>query len=110
MAATVCPNRDTLLQYSLGLLPAETRDSLDSHLDSCPECQATIMTLDDADDTLIGRLRAPLSGESVLAEPELEDALSAAMAMPWTPCVSGISPTGANESASSTTTRVAWEM
>ena len=41
-----------------------------------------IVTLDDADDTVIGRLRTPLSSESVLAEPQLQDALAAAMAMP----------------------------
>jgi serine/threonine protein kinase len=40
------------------------------------------MTLDDADDTAIGRLRTPLSSESVLAEPQLQRALAAAMAMP----------------------------
>ena len=85
MVATACPSRDTLFQYSLGLLTGEARDALDGHLDSCPDCQAAMMTLDDADDTLIGRLRAPLSSESVLAEPELEDALAAAMAMPERP-------------------------
>ena len=45
------------------------------------------MTLDDADDTVVGRLRTPLSSESVLAEPQLQDALAAAMAMPCKPTV-----------------------
>ena len=82
MIATICPDRETLLRYSLGMLPEEQREPLDSHLDSCPDCQAMIVTLDDADDTAIGRLRMPLSGESVLAEPQLQDALAAAMGMP----------------------------
>ena len=47
-----------------------------------PDCQATIMTLDDAEDTVIGRLRTPLSSESFLAEPQLQDVLAAALAMP----------------------------
>ena len=82
MIATICPDRETLLRYSLGMLPEEQREPLDSHLDGCPDCQAMIVTLDDADDTAIGRLRMPLSGESVLAEPQLQDALAAAMGMP----------------------------
>lgn len=81
MIATGCPSRETLLQYSLGMLVGEQRDELDSHLDTCPNCQATIATLDDADDTAIGRLRTPLSSESVLAEPQLQRALAAALAM-----------------------------
>ena len=80
MTAKGCPSRETLHQYSLGLLAAGDRDALDSHLDSCPDCQAAIATLDDADDTLIGRLRTPLSSEAVIAEPQLQDALTAAIA------------------------------
>ena len=40
------------------------------------------MTLDDASDTVAGRLRMPLSSESFLAEPQLQRALAAAAAMP----------------------------
>ena len=80
MAATVCPSPETLLQYSLGMLPEEQRDALDRHLDGCPDCQATIVTLDDAEDTVMGRLRMPPGDESFLAEPQLQDALAAAVA------------------------------
>jgi len=62
MVTTLCPSRETLLEYSLGTLSGDERDALDSHLEGCPDCQAMIMTLDDANDTLIGRLRAPLRG------------------------------------------------
>ncbi len=82
MIATICPDRQTLLRYSLGMLPDDQREALDSHLDNCPDCQAEIVTLDDADDTAIGRLRMPLSGDAVLAEPQLQDALAAALGMP----------------------------
>ncbi len=82
MIATICPDRETLLRYSLGMLPDEQREDLDSHLDGCSDCQAMIVTLDDADDTAIGRLRMPLSGESVFDEPQLREALAAAMEMP----------------------------
>ena len=82
MAATVCPSAETLLQYSLGILPEEQRDALDRHLDGCPGCQATIVTLDDASDTVLARLRMPPGDEALLTEPELRDALAAAVAMP----------------------------
>jgi serine/threonine protein kinase len=82
MITSTCPSRETLFQYSVGMLYGEQRDALDEHLDCCPDCQATIVTLDDADDTVISRLRTPLSSESVLAEPQLQDALATAMAMP----------------------------
>jgi len=82
MITSICPNRETLFQYSVGTLIGEERDALDEHLESCPDCQATIMSLDDADDTVAGRLRTPPSSESFLAEPELHDALAMAMAMP----------------------------
>jgi len=71
-----------LVQYSMGLLAAEPSDDLASHLDSCSDCQATIMSLEDAEDTLIRRLRTPLGGDSCLAEPEYQAAVARAIAMP----------------------------
>ena len=81
MPTTTCPSRNVFLQYSLGLVSEEESQSLAEHLESCPDCQDLVMTLDDADDTLVGRLRTPLSSESFLAEPQLQRALAAAAAM-----------------------------
>ena len=80
MAAPSCPSREMLFQYSIGTLSNQQSDDLAGHLESCPDCQATIMTLEDAEDTLIGRLRAPLSAESCLAEPQFQTALAEAIA------------------------------
>ena len=80
MSAQSCPSRETLLQYSVGMLSNEQSDQLAGHLESCPDCQATIVTLEDAEDTLIGRLRTPLSSESCLAEPQFQDAVAEAIA------------------------------
>ena len=93
MVATTCPSRETLFQYSVGLLSEEQSDELAGHLDSCPDCQATIMTLDDADDTLIHRLRMPPGSESYLAEPQFQAAVAEAMAMP-DPGAIGQEPSG----------------
>ncbi len=82
MPTNTCPSREMFLQYSLGLVSEEQSNLLAEHLDSCPDCQDVVMTLDDADDTVVGRLRMPLSGESFVAEPQLQRALAAAIAMP----------------------------
>jgi RND family efflux transporter MFP subunit len=76
MSAPSCPSRETLLQYSIGLLSNQQSDDLAGHLESCPDCQATITTLEDAEDTLIGRLRTPSGSESCLAEPQFQTALA----------------------------------
>src|SRR5271166_5160374 len=82
MLATTCPSRETLLRYSVGLASEEQSEELANHLGSCPDCQATILTLSDADDTLIHRLRMPPSSESYLAEPQFQAAVADAIAMP----------------------------
>ncbi len=80
MPASSCPSRETLLQYSIGMLSNQQSDDLAGHLESCPDCQATITTLEDAEDTLIGRLRTPPGSESCLAEPQFQAALAQAIA------------------------------
>jgi RND family efflux transporter MFP subunit len=81
MPSAGCPNRRTLLQYSIGVLPDDQSDDLSGHIDSCADCQATILTLEDAEDTLINGLRTPRS-ESCLAEPEFQAAMAEALATP----------------------------
>ena len=92
MVTAACPAREVLLQYSIGTLSDEQSDDLARHLDSCPDCQATIITLEDAEDTLIGRLRMPLGSESCLAEPEFHAAVAHAIATPSSPGVSPVLP------------------
>ena len=79
MVAASCPSREVLRQYSIGMLSDDQSADLAGHLDSCPECQATILTLEDAEDTLVRRLRMPLGSESCLAEPEFQAALAEAI-------------------------------
>ncbi len=82
MVTAVCPSREMLRQYSSGSLPEPESDHVASHLDACPECQATIVTLADADDTLIGQIRTPVGPESFVGEPQLHAAMAAAIATP----------------------------
>jgi uncharacterized protein (TIGR03067 family) len=82
MSTSTCPSRETLFQYSVGILSGKERDTLEDHLESCPACQATIVTLDESADTVVGRLRMSQGNDSVLAEPQLQGVLAIAMAMP----------------------------
>ena len=82
MPITGCPNQETLRRYSIGTLSDQESDGLAAHLDSCPDCQATIVTLEDVEDTLIVRLRMPLGSESCVAELPYQAALAEAMDMP----------------------------
>ena len=93
MLATTCPSRETLFRYSVGRLSEEQSEELADHLGSCPDCQATILTLTDADDTLIHRLRMPPGSESYLAEPQLQAAVAEAIALP-DPGAIGQEPSG----------------
>ncbi|MBN2577933.1 MAG: TIGR03067 domain-containing protein [Pirellulales bacterium] len=82
MPTVTCPDRETLRRYSLGLLSDEQSNEIAEHLESCPDCQATIVNLGDATDTLVGRLRTPTENDSCLAEPQFQSALAEAMEMP----------------------------
>jgi RND family efflux transporter MFP subunit len=71
-----------LSQYAIGMLSEEQSADLARHLDSCCDCQATITGLEDAEDTLIRRLRMPPGSEACLAEPQFQAAVAEALAVP----------------------------
>jgi len=85
MVTADCPSRQTLAEYAIGRLPDEQSDELAGHLDSCPDCQATILSLEDAEDTFIGRLRTPPASDAFLAEPQFQAAVAEAVAMQAAP-------------------------
>ena len=57
MPTLTCPSRDELLAYVVGRLPDETAECIAAHLESCPDCQASLITLDDSNDTFLAQLR-----------------------------------------------------
>lgn len=81
MAIMNCPGREELYDYSLGRLSNADSESVSSHVESCPDCQAQLRTLEDRGDSLLGRLRAPCE-ESYLDEPQFRAAVTGALAMP----------------------------
>ncbi|MCS7470483.1 protein kinase [Stieleria sp. ICT_E10.1] len=79
MTATECPTAERLKAYSLGRLPEAENDELFEHLRSCTTCQAELETVDDADDSLIGELRATDQFASLAEEPDCKLAMVKAL-------------------------------
>ena len=76
MSTAICPSRDELSAYVLGRLPDEASETVAAHLESCPECQAALATLDDADDSLVAQLRCGPAATPFLEEPECQVAVA----------------------------------
>ncbi|QDV46947.1 Serine/threonine-protein kinase PknB [Stieleria neptunia] len=79
MTATQCPTAERLRAYSLGRLPEAENDELFEHLRSCTSCQAELETVDDAEDSLIGELRATDQFASLAEEPDCKLAMVKAL-------------------------------
>lgn len=78
IAAAQCPQRESLYQYSVGLLSDDQSEEIAVHIDNCSDCQAELLTLSDAGDTLVGELRTPVD-EPFLQEARLGDAIAEAI-------------------------------
>ena len=65
-----CPNRNTLLAFRTGELSEATADEIIPHISACPDCQGTLQTFGDADDTLIAKLRSPAAADPYADEPQ----------------------------------------
>jgi uncharacterized protein (TIGR03067 family) len=78
MTAMTCPSRDELFDYAVGRLSDEASEGIAEHLESCQTCQAGLATFDDADDTLVARLRQPTEEDPYLGESQCQVALARA--------------------------------
>jgi anti-sigma factor ChrR (cupin superfamily) len=81
MSALNCPAREELLDYALGRLPEKTIEVVAQHIEQCPECQATLATLADAEDTLVAQLAGPPEPDAFADEPECQELLVRAKAL-----------------------------
>ena len=80
MPATTCPSAEQLEAYAVGRLSDDASDVIAEHLDTCDSCQASLATLDNAEDTLVSRLQHAQVVDSVVAEPQCDAALARACA------------------------------
>ncbi len=90
MTAATCPSRESLRDYAVGLVADDVADSIANHLESCPDCQAGLATLDAAGDTLVERLQRPMADDPYQAESQCGLALARAAAFaPFSPAREG---------------------
>ncbi len=95
---TNCPSRDELFACVVGTLPEGEADSVIEHVSSCSICQETIGAMDEADDTLVARLRCPNAEEPFAEEPQYQSAAARAAAIVGA-CVEGGGNVTVEESA-----------
>ena len=81
MSTAACPRTEELRAYSVGQLPDEASDLIAEHLESCATCQSDLMTLDNAEDTLVNSLQQGPAADSVVAEPQCQLAIGRACAL-----------------------------
>jgi tetratricopeptide (TPR) repeat protein len=55
-----CPKPDELLAFAVGQLPEDTSEIIAQHIESCPDCLATLQELNDRTDPLLAELRTPV--------------------------------------------------
>ncbi len=89
MSATTCPDREELFDYAVGRLSDEASHSVAEHLESCQTCQAGLATFDDADDTLVARLRQPDDEDPYLQESQCQVAVARARKVAGRPVAEG---------------------
>ena len=65
-----CPNRNVLLAFRTGELSETAAEEVIPHLSVCSDCQATLQTFGDAEDTFIAKLRSPAAADPYADEPE----------------------------------------
>ncbi len=81
MPIAICPDDEQLFDYVVGRLTDEHSQSVAEHLDACSECQAKVVTLDDADDTLVGGLRGAGAEDPFVDESQCAEAVARARSL-----------------------------
>jgi serine/threonine protein kinase len=76
-----CPNRDVLLAFRTGELSEAAAEEAIPHISVCADCQATLQTFGDADDTFIAKLRSPAVADPYADEPQRAALMARAMAL-----------------------------
>jgi serine/threonine protein kinase len=76
MVVSACPDREQLAGYVLGTLPEDLFEAVAEHVESCPNCEATVLDLETHPDTVIEQLRSDPPTDPFLEEPGCHKALA----------------------------------
>ena len=72
-----CPSREQLVELVAGTLMESDFDSVAEHVDRCPECEATIVRLENSSDTVLSELRGQPPEDQYSGETECARAVAA---------------------------------
>jgi serine/threonine protein kinase/Tol biopolymer transport system component len=81
MSPANCPDQEELLAYAAGKISDQTANAVADHIDECTDCQAALETMDDAEDSLVVRLRRAPAREKYQDETQYEEAMGRAAAV-----------------------------
>jgi serine/threonine protein kinase len=84
---TTCPGQELLSGYVWGLLPEGEFEEIAEHVEKCGSCEAAVLTLEGAPDTVISALRRPVPADPVLAEEACQQAVEQIQALAGDPVV-----------------------
>ena len=80
MSQRDCPSREQMAAYLSGSLEEAAAGRLESHLETCTDCQAALQTLSNVFDTVLEHLRAQPEDSPYVGEPECQRAIERAAA------------------------------
>src|SRR4030042_571159 len=78
MCPANCPDREQLRGYAAGRISDQTANIVADHIDECIDCQAALETIDDAEDSLVVRLRRAPAREKYQDESKYQEAMARA--------------------------------
>jgi serine/threonine protein kinase len=76
MVASACPDREQLAGYVRGTLPEESFEAVAEHVESCPNCEATVLDLESHPDRVIEQLRTAPPADPFLEEPGCREVMA----------------------------------
>ncbi|WP_053061124.1 protein kinase domain-containing protein [Rhodopirellula islandica] len=81
MASDDCPPAEKLSDYASGTLSEDLSLDISNHVEACPECEDTLISLESNADTLIGKIRLPQPEDSYAKEAGHERAIELVQAI-----------------------------
>ncbi len=92
MHPATCPAADQLSAYVIGKLPPDLFESVASHVERCPACEASLHILEQLSDPLLANLRHDEPANPWLGEPQLQAALAQAQSLAGRPQAAAAAP------------------
>jgi len=78
MCPTICPDCEQLQAYAAGRISDQTANTVADHIDECTDCQAALETIDDAEDSVVIRLRRAPAQDRYQDESNYQEAMARA--------------------------------